>query len=48
METHLDLEDGLVRMLPYQRAISLTLGFIFRLSESKSWSEIYIPFNESW
>ena len=34
MGTHLDLEDGLVRMLPYQRPIFLTLGLIYRLSES--------------
>ena len=34
MGTHLDLEDGLVRMLSYQRPIFLTLGLIYRLSES--------------
>ena len=28
MGTHLDLEDGLVRMLPYQRSIFLTLGLM--------------------
>jgi len=34
MGTLLDLDDGLVRMLPYQRSIFLILGVIYRLSES--------------
>ena len=34
MGTDLDLEDDLVRMSPYQRPIFLTLGLIYRLSES--------------